>query len=434
MPSEDFAIVEVDGSKLDAWAEYSCDSDIFTPTDGFSLSIGVGSSDPKKMRKSRDYLKDWIKPGSEIKIYIGGNWKGYSQQTALQLVGIVDRRSLSCDFSGGTVFTISGRDKAALLTDASVDPAIYKKAGSRFIDLAKEACKPWNIKISVDAKGARDVRTGKASNLPLPLKLSEEARELGIPPAEYRKILIDKSEALDKPIYELIPVTPSASARAAMANSLTPIDIQLLTVQEASPQNGESVYEFLDRHARRLGILMRMSPDGKLVLTSMNYVQRPLYRLIRTFDGSGNNILSGGEELDSSSQYSSITVYGKQKNTDTDLPREKISSTIVEEDNPLPFDRPLIVHDSSIRTEEEAERRANREMAKARSKSQVLNYTVAGHSNNGYLFATDTIATVIDEVIGVSGEFYVSARNFKKSRSNGTTTELTLIPTFGVVL
>jgi prophage tail gpP-like protein len=57
-----------------------------------------------------------------------------------------------------------------------------------------------------------------------------------------------------------------------------------------------------------------------------------------------------------------------------------------------------------------------------------------GHSDSGLFYAPDTIAQIDDEVCGIHGAYYVTARTFARSARQGPTTELKLVPKGAIVL
>jgi prophage tail gpP-like protein len=432
-PDVDFAAIEVDDAFLDAWTEYSFSSDIFTPADGFSLSIGVGSSSSKALRKNLDYLRERLYPGAVVKL-----WVGHGDRKALQATGIIDARDIQND-GEGTRFSIEGRDFASYLVDSAAPVSLYQDAGTSLFSLARTAAEPWGISVTADADSLRDVRTGKAQSRSAN-DLRAKAEQYGIAPARLSKSVLAAIDA------GTIDVSAIASTTAALSSGagLSPLEIAQLKISEARTQAGETVWEFLDRHARRLGLLMRMGPDGTLNFTGLNYGQVPSYRLERSIDSvttgtqfaslgvRGNNILSGGERYDGSRMYREVKVFGRTKSGD--LARAAVTATARDAgDDAIPHEKTLFVHDDSIRSETEASKRAYRELAKSRMGAQVLEYTVRGHGQGGVIYAVDTVAMVKDEVCGISGPFYVVSRSFTRG-GDGPRTTLRLVPLYSIVV
>lgn len=432
MSSEDYAAIEVDGLFLDAWQEYSFDSDIFTPADAFRLTIGVGISASRGLRKNLDTLRKSIYAGAVVKFYVG-----HGGNKALQGTGVIDARDIESD-EDGTKFTCEGRDFAAYLVDSAAPPSIYEK-DTTFVELCRAAVEPWGLTVKADAASDRIVRTGeKKGGTPVPRLLQNKAQELGIPARKLSQNILD---AIDKGTLDPSSLGISTTAIALTASKLSPLQIYTMRVKEAQPQSGETVWEFLDRHAKRLGIMMRMGPDGTLTLTGIDYGQKASHRLVRrtqqgTFVSlafSENNILSGGERYDGAKMYREVTVYGRGRGSDA--PRRRFQGTARDAaDDAIPHEKTLIIHDDSVRSDEEAVRRAYRELARSRQGSQVLQYVVRGHGQGGKVYATDTVVQVDDDIAGVSGPFYVVGRTFTRSLSEGPKTTIKLMPLGSIAL
>lgn len=433
MSETDFAAVEVDGAFLDAWTEYRFESDLFSAADGFSLTIGIGSSSSKSLKRNLDYLRERLFVGAVVKF-----WIGHGDKRALQGTGVIDARDIQND-GEGTRFTVEGRDFASYLVDSAAPLGLYKESGTSLFELARTAVEPWGITVTADANALRDVRTGRAIAKNA-RELKSKAEQYGVAPAKISASLLAAIDA------GTVDVSAIASTTAAIQSGagLSPLEIAQLKVSEARAQAGETVWEFLDRHARRLGLLMRMGPDGKLNFMGPDYGQQPSYRLERSIESAtlgtafssvalrGNNILSGGERYDGSRLYREVQVFGRAPNGD--LARARVKATARDAgDDAIPHEKTLFVHDDSIKSEAEATKRAYRELAKSRMGAQVLEYTVRGHGQSGIIYATDTVATVKDEVTGISGSFYVVSRSFVRD-AQGPRTTLRLVPLYSIVV
>lgn len=443
----DYAAIEVGGLFLDSWQEYSFDSDLFTPADAFRLSIGIGSSSSRELKQNLDKLRENIYAGAVVKFYVGAG-----SNRALQGTGIIDAREIE-NSEDGTTFSCEGRDFAAYLVDSAAPADLYKQE-TPFVDVCRKACKPWGIKVNADAAADREVRTGKQKKaLPAARTLQDRGSELGIPARKLSTSILDAIDAGTLDPASLGGI--SVQAIALSAAKISPLQIYALRAKEAAPQSGETVWEFLDRHAKRLGIMMRMGPTGTLTLTGLDYGQQPLVRLTRRMQQAGfgtkfssiamseNNILSGGERYDASRLYKQVTVHGRAPGASSitldDLTSDGDAKPVKgiardSSSDAIPHEKTLVIHDTKVRSNAEAEKRAYRELAKSRQGAQILNYTMKGHGQSGTLYATDTIAHVEDDIAGVSGPFYVVGRTFTRSKSDGPRTHLKLVPLGSIVL
>ena len=432
--TEDYAAIEIGDVYLDSWTSYRFDSDLFTPADGFSLAIGIGTSSSKTLRQNLAKLRDVLKPGEQVKF-----WIGHGSKRTLQGTGIIDSREITND-SSGTRFGLEGRDLAALMFSAA-DLSLYS-AGGTLLDLIRAATATWGIKVKADTSSMRDIRTGKASAGGSARALQDKAQALGIPARRLSGKLID---AIDNGTLDVADLGISPTAANRTGSGISPLQVYALKVKQARVQSGETVWDFLDRHAQRLGVLMRMGPDGVLNLLAPDYGQAPLYSLRRTIDGESvgapfsgisqnpNNILSGGERYDTSSLFNRVTVSGKLRKGQDD---PRTSNTITVEDaspDSLPFERTLRIQSDTVRGTEELNQRGWRELAKSRMGVRVLDYEVRGHGSNGSVFAADTVVQVRDEIVGVNDPFYVAARTFVRDE-NGPRTRLKLVPLGSIVI
>ncbi len=428
-PDQSHMAVEVDGLELSAWQSYSCDSDMFTSCDAFSLQIGVGTSSTSQLKKSLDELRAKVKPASVVKFYAS-----YQGKTALQGTGIADVRQIENSHSSGTTFAINGRDLAALLVDSACPIELYEN-GNSLMDVARKAIAPWtmapwSLTVKSDAVGARDLRIGAVGKKSNRHRLNQKrAQALGIPASALSPKVL---EGIDNGTISIDRLSEGFTDQAISGESnraiISAAQIYQLRVKQAAPQAGETVWEFLDRHAQRLGVMMRMGPDGTLIFQTIDYSQAPLYLLERRLrTPNGNNIISGGGRYDTARLYSQVRVTGRSKSKDS--ARSRFDVTIADfNDDAIPHEKVLLVHDDSIRSQADAEKRAARELAKTRQGAYVLTYTLRGHGSDGNIFAVDTMCSVYDEIEGVKGDFYVIGRTFTRDIQNGARTELRLVP------
>jgi prophage tail gpP-like protein len=434
MRDQDSAAVHIDGLELDSWQSYSFNSDLFSPCDAFSLQLGVGSSKSSQLRKNIDELRSKCKPGALTHFYI--NYRGKS---TLQATGIADVREIGNDASQGTTFALEGRDLAALLVQSAAPIELYS-VGDSLMKVARSAIAPWadfpyQLTVNADASSARDLRVGAVGVRSNKARLLQKrAESLGIPAVAFSKKVM---EGLDNGTIDPDKLINGFAERTdeSIGTIISAAQIYQLKVKEAAVQGGESVWEFLDRHAKRLGLLMRMGPEGTLIFQTIDYNQAPKYLLQRQLNGRGNNILSGGGRLDTTNVYSRVRVVGRSKAKDAvRSPFDVTVDDYTAEEFEIPYERTLLVHDNSIRSVSEAEKRAYRELGKTRQGAYVLTYMLRGHGTDGNVFAVDTIASVNDEVEGIKGDYYVVGRTFTRDPQNGARTMLKLVPKHAIRL
>jgi prophage tail gpP-like protein len=448
----DRAVVVVNGVELSRWIAYRIDSDLLTPADGFHLQVDVPTNDI-------DAVRDKVAPGAEVEVYIE-RWRPNGMRRALQMSGWIDRRSMKVTREGGLVLSVEGRDKAGVLCDSSIDPELRvevdrlvgreiqlgvsdddtvtivetrTREGAPFIDVVRAAVAPWGIQVITDDATLRSVLTGERMSRARTEVLRREARAEGVPPTLYTRQRRDQAREAGIPLDEFLGVQADSGAR--FASGMAPSDIERIKVPEARPRVGETVWDFLDRHAKRLGLMMWMTPDARLVIGSPDYGQEPLYRLIRRVRPRAddpNTIVEGGLEESIAQRHSSVTVYGRGNgNKET---RTRWQAITVDPDWTFGFLRPLAVKDQGARSDEAVAARGERELSLGKEDGFVLEYTVDGHGQRDALWAQGTIAYVDDERLGVRGNYYVTRRTFEMSRGGGTTTSVRLVPRHSIVL
>jgi prophage tail gpP-like protein len=482
--SEDHAELECESSLLDSWTSYSFQSDLFTPADACRLSIGLGSSSARDIRRTITEAQALLAPGKLVKVYVTAGGR-----RALQGAFLIDSCEIANDADGGTQMTLSLRDRALQLIGSAADPKLYA-AHDTLVSVARRAVKPWGIEVTADHVAARDLRQARVSKDKLK-RLQQKARSWGIQPSLMSEKIaasidhgtitfedfagaqagrIDDASitqtagtfpyagpyARPKVVRTVVPLNapmtfPFRSGITRDGNlmvvhqgipwsgatGLSSLQIYQLKVKDIRPQSGETVWEFLDRSAKRNGLLMSMTPDGKLLFCGLLYDQHPSYHLTRRVEGdrTQNNIVSGGSRLDISDVVGDVIVYGRVKGKD--VSRSAFKGYAKQADSDLvrvPYQKTLVVHDNAIKSREDAQHRAAYELGKARQGAFAISYTMRGHSDSGLFFAPDTIAQVDDEVCGIHGAYYVTARTFARSARQGPTTELKLVPKGAIVL
>lgn len=435
MKSVDYAAIEVGDTFIDAWTSYSFLSDLFTPADAFHLSLGVGTSSSRELRRTIDKLSVALKPETKVKLWIGSD-----DARAIQAIGIVDGCEISNDSDGGTKLEVQGRDLARHLIGSAANPKLYE-ANDTLISVARRAVAPWGIEVTADHVAGRDLRQARVRKDKL-RRLQDKARSVGIPPRYMSEKIAASIDHGTVDFDEFVAAANAdlTGARAkrlgvpisALDPGISSLQVYQLRVKDIRPQSGETVWEYLDRHAQRNGLLMQMDPKGRLVFCGLQYDQQPSYRLIRRVEGnrSANNILAGGRRQDTSDVYKTVLVYGRAKGDDKT--RSPFKGKAV--DAAMPFEKTLQVHDNSIKSKDDAQTRAEYELAKSRQGSDALEYTVFGHSADGLVFATDTIAHVEDQVAGINGPYYITARTFTRNTQTGPLTQLKLVPPGSIIL
>lgn len=455
----DYVAVEVNGVRLNDWLEYSVDSDILTPTDAFSMKLGVtsgsdasatgGGANGAAQRRAVDRMREICAPLSTVELFVGAS--DHPRSGALIFTGRIDRRHVHVSQEQGTTITIEGRDTAAYLVDSAAPIGLVRSLGEEvtFSSLARAAVAPWNIQVISESSTMREITTGLAASTPAQRLIHERAIREGIAAARISGPIVREAQRTGTPLTTATAPSPPGGrrptqtlaqydagvramaaradrARRLAANGMIGSDVEQITVNEASPRPGESVWTFLARHAERLGFLMFMDPRGRLVLGPPDYGSDALYRFVHRYTSEAsdpNNVLSIDVEESSSQRLSRVKVLGRTHGRGA--ARERVRAVI--EDDGMPFVRERTERDHSVRTTEQAQRIAKRLIREGVAGAEVITVHAPDHGQGRYLYTTNVTAEVLDETGGIDGRRYITSRTFTRSREQGTSTELRLV-------
>ncbi len=200
---------------------------------------------------------------------------------------------------------------------------------------------------------------------------------------------------------------------------------------------GTKWWSFLTEQLRRAGFFLWEAVDGKIVLSTPNTEQIPIGRLVRTRDE--NNILDDSFSNDTRGRHSECTIYGRDSNGKDGT--SKLEAKFVDDEmvaflNPNPSDRAdggviklaLTKRDSEVKSKEQAEALARREIAEERRAGWQLTYTIQGHGIDGIGTsekarpAPDSIVEVYDDYLGIYGQMLIESGKLKGESGNTMTT------------
>ncbi len=465
--------IDIGRHSIDRWISYSLQSDMLTPSDAFTCTLSLRGTAAER-RAILDVVDQGI---TEIRASI---YQSDAPDAArvLQHTGLLDTRKAGGDKHSGTALVITANDRAVHLVRSSCDLSAIRNSSTNFLSLVEALVRPWNIQVIADGTASRDISTGVALSLPPGVNRTTRAAQsqglLGGSDPGRATVLTDDEALLDRERAaaagrrralaqvrslgvsalsdgvatnaEQLAVGAAADRARALASSAqraasvsvasngqSAVAIRTIALREARPQAGESIWNYILRQAKRFGLVPWFSPDGKLVISSPNYGAPVAHKLVRRVTADArepNNVISGYETFQAGEQLSEVTVYGRGLGNDT--ARAPVVGHVT--NDACPYYRPLILHDLTIRDDDEAQRRAQREMMRSTHGRRTLDYVVRNHGNARALYAVDTVVEVLDEDIGVQGEFYVVARTFSSGREAGTTTELKLVEKGAILL
>jgi len=410
-PKLRIAGVEVAGKRFEEWLDYDIGANLYTPTDTFSMRCGPIPSSLQKL----------ILPGRRIRVYFtdGGP---YGEFTIFK--GWIEKFR-SRGKKGEESTNIAGRDEARMLIENDVPPGTAVK-GKRFIDITEQLCAPYNIPV---------LCTNEASRLAIVDK--KKYKQLM---AQYQQSVLEYN-ATYKTLYNIHDETwTDAEARAEMASIGMPKPLRpptvtgiFRTMDDAEPQDSESIWNFLKRYVERLEVHMWMSAEGMLVLQRPNYDQEPSYLFVDDEkDPSNNNVLDRDYGLDVAGMATQITRTGRSKGKGEK--KERLQS-IVQSTKLVPssevlempstmlqvaedFKSEKWLQDTEAGNQDELDRRNTYGMKAAETGFLSLMVVVRGHDQGGRPFVPDTVARYKRDALGIDGLFHISECHYHTDQKN----------------
>lgn len=230
--------------------------------------------------------------------------------------------------------------------------------------------------------------------------------------------LIGLKEIVTKLVFELGVVKVRIDA-----------DIALMR-EKINVEPGDSAWDMLAHAAEANGLWPWFEPDGTLVVGGPDYSTPIVATLILRKSGKGNNMLSLAKKESIHGRYSKVTVLGQTHGTDLEQGKNNLHATAT--DTSMSWHRPRIVMDHEADNTQLCLDRARKLIADSRLNGLTFSAAVQGHHLVGTQGAAPVLwkpgqrIRVISEPHGVDAIFFLMARKFTRSRSEGTRTVLTL--------
>jgi prophage tail gpP-like protein len=358
---------------IENWTDYSIESSMLEPADGFNMSLGGGN------RK----IFETVAPDAPVQVLI--------DDTPI-LTGFIDDRKFSVDRQG-TKLTINGRDKGGRLTDESAPLLSFNGLGIE--DLARAVVGDWFPEVSLSNATNRRLVRGKGARL---AKVSKE-------PA------IDKSKRAPK------KVEPGETRWQVMAHFLEEADLLAW-----SSANGRQFIVGLPNYEQEPQFRFFLPKEGS------DWAAEGNVESIEIDDSVGERysmiVACGAGKGDTSNYSARVTKRrGEAKNNPNDPNGVGVDFTAR---------KCLLVSDDDVRDEKLATTRALREMAERDSGGRRISVTVKGHaqSRDGKtpaLYCFDTVAVVEVEELGILIPTLITGVSFEHSR-DGERATIEMVP------
>jgi len=306
--------------------------------------------------------------------------------------GFVDRRFVRA--KAGTL-EIQGRDRVGRLIDESAPAINY--TGMSVVEAIKRLASPWFGAVTIDNSRNRILRRGKGKRV------------------------------------------------AGTTEPVVTINVRVPRQGKVHP--GESRWQVIHEIASRAGLVVFSSADGReLFVGKPNQAQDPQYLFAAT--GPDNPIRTNAHDLhvteDDGERYSMIMVAGVGGQSDTNFGTNVTDNRGVAFDNPFnridgtgrDFNHPkrLFMPERSFDSFNDAARVAAQEQARRDYHRHVVTVEMSGFGqalSGGAptVYATDTVARVIYDDIGIDDTYWISTCSYSFDRETGDVTTLNMVPT-----
>lgn len=387
-PESTFVFIEANGEIFDDWTDYHVSNDVLAPVNEFGFHVPLVSNVVTAATFQRALRK-----GSRCRIYVK---TPAAKKPVLVMAGIIDQFRFDEDRNKGAILSVDGRDHMAPIVDSDLLQR-FTLEDVTFRDLV--------YKILVDAPKGRSRGYFEKADI----QISNDANRVLMTGKPVGGVVLSKD---------------------------APPALETLKVDQAEPHPGETVYQFLHRHAMRFGLLVWGTCDGKIVFGRPRYDQPSSYRLEMRAGNRGveNNVKHFARVDSVRHRASEIHVFGKSlgHNAFASPTHVLVRDEEVED---LGFYKPMVVHDNNARSNDEATQRAKYEKSRRSQTGDVVHALVNGYDQEtGTVYATDTMADVAWDKGDVHDTRYVVRRSFTRSRGAGTEATLDLIPKNSIAL
>jgi prophage tail gpP-like protein len=184
-------------------------------------------------------------------------------------------------------------------------------------------------------------------------------------------------------------------------------------------QDGDSVYETLERACRLRGVVMATTANGHLVFDKIGAVST------QTVIERGVNVLKGGRAASWQDRFSQYTLKAQASGDDNTFGLTVAQPKKTVTDDEVNRHRPIVIMAETQAVGSQLTKRANWERNVRAGRSTRLKYTLDGWTNKEGIWAPNTLVRVVDDWLQVNTVLLVISVRLTKS-GQGTFTELEL--------
>lgn len=279
----------------------------------------------------------------------------------------------------------------------------------------------------------------------------------------YGEIVDAKTSPLIDPSWGFTGVLFESDTRRRLKLGVAAVAAQqqrvLDPVHRIQTEPGDTPAELITEYARRLNLLLNVSPDGRICVFRPNDTQAPLYSLrlrddLARMPGEAgtaaslqNNVLEVRVVEDARSLYTEVIVVGDpigyEGSQDPNNPNASKKRGKVVHPGALPFLHRAVRSDGEMYLNGLAQQHAEWIYKRGIFDAWYATYLVAEHWQDGpqgkFFWEADTVVSVDDDEMGLSGNFYVQRVDCSGAKGQGDVTTVTirkpglLSASFGVI-
>jgi prophage tail gpP-like protein len=221
-------------------------------------------------------------------------------------------------------------------------------------------------------------------------------------------------------------------AKAVISDNNIPIKVvnnvfgSLRLDSNATAERGETIFDFLDKYAKKVQVLLTTNENGDLVITREGSgIMKG--QLLKIYIGDGvNNILSSSININTRDRYNTIEVYSSTHDKDT-YSKSAIIQTARAVDSSIRNSRKLIINQTTNSKAISLTNLANWNVNIRRAKGSRYTCRVVGFTLQNELFEANKKIRIRDESMDVEGVFLIQSVNFQLNLTEGAITELQIV-------
>lgn len=233
-------------------------------------------------------------------------------------------------------------------------------------------------------------------------------------------------------------IADNGFANEVKVQNLTLKPLPIDTQEEIQIEDGETLFNFLDRYAKKAQVLLNTTGTGELVI----YREGDLGTLLGKFPNKAKagvalihdvankqktNILSMDAEHSVWERYQVIEIFSQSGNKNHSVKGANPTATAT--DSQIKIQNRLRLGNASPTSSTTLQDMANWHLNIRRSQGQSYNCKVQGFRfspTNRDFWKINTYVEIFDDFADVNGEFLIESVTFKQD-TNGTTTDLTIV-------